>query len=186
MIQSLAVFCGSKNGNNNIFSEHAACFGQILADFNITLIYGGGGKGIMKIIADRVMQKGGTVIGVIPKILIDWEHQHKHITQLIVTDDMHSRKKAMYSMCDAAMALPGGLGTLDEFFEMLTWNQLAIHNKKIFLMNSGGFYNHLIQHISQLDKEGFMYEPAEKRIKFLNEPSEFSDYLLATGHKPKL
>ncbi len=89
-------------------------------------------------------------------------------------------------MCDAALVLPGGLGTLDELFEMLTWNQLAIHDKKIFIMNSGGFFNHLIQHISLLEKNDFVYEPAEKRIKYLNDPSEFANYLNESGQKLKL
>lgn len=176
-IQSLAVFCGSKNGNEAIYSTHAAELGKLLAKYHIKLIYGGGGKGIMKIIADHVMQNGGTVIGIIPKMLIEWEHQHNNITELIVTEDMHSRKKMIYDLCDAALMLPGGLGTLDEFFEMLTWNQLAIHNKKIFLLNSGGFFDHLIQHISQLEEKGFLYEPANKRIKFLNDPSEIITHL---------
>lgn len=177
MIQSLAVFCGSKSGHNPIYTKHAAQLGQILAKNNITLIYGGGGKGIMKTIADHVMENGGTVIGVIPKILIDWEHQHKNITKLIITDDMHSRKKTMYEMCDAALVLPGGLGTLDELFEMTTWNQLSIHDKKIFILNSSGFFDHLIQHITQLEKNGFLYESAEKRIKYLNNPTEFETFL---------
>lgn len=184
MIQSLAVFCGSKNGNNKIFSEHAAQLGELLPKYNITLIYGGGGNGIMKTLADHVMKKGGTVIGVIPKILMEWEHQHKSISKLIVTEDIHSRKKIMYSMCDAALALPGGFGTLDELFEMLTWNQLSIHDKKIFIMNSGGFFDHLAQHIASLEKNGFLYEPAEKRINYINAPSEFEVYL--NNQNPKL
>ncbi len=185
-IQSLAVFCGSKNGSDPIYSAHAAELGKLLAKYNIKLIYGGGGKGIMKIIADHAMENGGTVIGVIPKILIEWEHQHKNISQLIITDDMHSRKKTMYSMCDAALVLPGGLGTLDEMFEMLTWNQLSIHDKKIFIMNSGGFFDHLIRHIASLEENGFLYEPAEKRIKFLNDPSEFEAYVESEDQSPKL
>lgn len=169
-----------------MYSKHAAQLGQLLAKYNVRLIYGGGGKGIMKTIADHVMENGGTVIGVIPKILIDWEHQHKNITKLIVSEDMHSRKKTMYQMCDAALVLPGGLGTLDELFEMLTWNQLNIHNKKIFIMNSAGFFDHLIQHITQLEKNGFLYEPAEKRIKYLNDPLEFEVYLNSNGQNQKL
>ena len=186
MIQSLAVFCGSKNGNAAIYTEHAAQLGQLLAKHNITLIYGGGGKGIMKTIADHVMENGGTVIGVIPKILIDWEHQHKNISKLIITDDMHSRKKTLYKLCDAALVLPGGLGTLDELFEMLTWNQLSIHDKKIFIMNPGGFFDHLIRHIASLEENGFLYEPAGKRIKYFNDPSEFEIYLTEQDQNPKL
>lgn len=161
-IQSLAVFCGSKDGADPIYSDHAAQLGQLLAKYNITLIYGGGGKGIMKTLADNVMKNGGTVIGVIPKILIEWEHQHQAISKLIVTTDMHTRKKTMYGMCDAALVLPGGMGTLDEMFEMLTWNQLSIHDKNIFIMNSGGFFDHLLAHINHLEREGFLYEKAEK------------------------
>ena len=177
-IHSLAVFCGSKNGNDPIYTLHAAQIGELLAKNNITLIYGGGGKGIMKTLADHVMQGGGKVIGVIPKILIEWEHQHENITELIVTDDMHSRKKTIYSLCDAALVLPGGLGTLDELFEMLTWNQLSIHDKKIFILNSNGFFDHLIQHMRQLEKNGFMYEPLDKRLKFLTDPSELISQIL--------
>jgi hypothetical protein len=176
-IHSLAVFCGSKNGNDPVYTKHAAQLGELLAKNGITLIFGGGGVGLMKTLADHVMKGGGKVIGIIPKFLIEWEHQHENITQLIVTDDMHSRKKTIYSLCDAALVLPGGLGTLDELFEMLTWNQLSIHDKKIFILNSGGFFDHLIQHIRQLEKKGFMYEPVEKRITFLNDPSELTNHL---------
>ena len=129
-IHSLAVFCGSKNGDNPIYATHTAALGKLLALQKITLIYGGGGKGVMKLLADSVMDEGGTVVGVIPKNLLEREHEHRNISEMIVVDDMHSRKKILYSMCEAAMALPGGFGTLDELFEMLTWNQLSIHSKK--------------------------------------------------------
>ncbi|HYM94038.1 MAG TPA: TIGR00730 family Rossman fold protein [Chitinophagaceae bacterium] len=176
-IQSLAVFCGSKSGSNSVFTQHAGELGKLLAQHQITLVYGGGGKGIMKVIADNVMKDGGKVIGVIPKILIDWEYQHKNITQLIVTEDMHSRKKTIYSLCDAALVLPGGFGTLDELFEMLTWNQLSIHDKRIFILNSGGYYDHLIRHLQMLEENNFLYEPLESRVKLLNEPGQLVSYL---------
>ena len=176
-IHSLAVFCGSKNGDNPIYSTHTAALGKLLAMQKITLIYGGGGKGVMKLLADNVMEEGGTVVGVIPKTLLEREHEHKNISEMIVVDDMHTRKKIMYSMCDAAMALPGGFGTLDEFFEMLTWNQLSIHNKKIFLLNSGGFYDHLILHISKLQNEGFLYETAKERIIVLDDPQQLLEHI---------
>ena len=171
-INSLAVFCGSKNGNNPLYAQHAAELGIILAQNNITLIYGGGSKGIMGALADAMMERNGKVIGVIPKVLVAWEHQHQGITELIVVDDMHIRKKKMYELCDAALILPGGFGTLDEFFEMVTWNQLAIHDKLLFIMNSNGFYNFLIQHMQQLETNGFLYEPVEKRMRVLKEPAE--------------
>ena len=171
-INSLAVFCGSKNGNNPLYAQHAAELGRILAENNITLIYGGGSKGIMGALADAMMERNGKVIGVIPKVLVAWEHEHQGISELIVVDDMHIRKKKMYELCDAALILPGGFGTLDEFFEMVTWNQLAIHDKLLFIMNSNGFYNYLIQHLQLLEINGFLYEPVEKRMRFLSEPSE--------------
>jgi uncharacterized protein (TIGR00730 family) len=139
-INSLAVFCGSKNGNNPVYTEHAKELGKLLAKNNITLIYGGGGTGIMGAVADAMMESGGKVIGIITKKLVDWEHQHEGITDLSIVDDMHIRKQKMYDLCDAAVILPGGVGTLDEFFEMVTWNQLSIHDKKIYIINSGNFF----------------------------------------------
>ena len=90
---------------------------------------------------------------------------------------MHVRKKTMYDLCDAALVLPGGFGTLDEFFEMLTWNQLSIHDKQLFIMNTDGFYDHLIKHIYQLERNEFLYEPVDKRIKVINEPAELLPFL---------
>jgi len=176
-IQSLAVFCGSQNGKQAIYAQHAAALGKLLAEHSITVIFGGGSKGLMGTIADHCMHHGGKVVGIIPKMLVAWEKQHQHITELIVTDDMHIRKRTIYNMCDAAMILPGGFGTLDELFEILTWNQLAIHNKKILLLNSNGFYDHLIKHIQHLQDENFLYESAEKRITIINDPEEIVQYL---------
>ena len=121
-LSSLAVFCGSKPGNDPLFLAHAKELGRIMAERNIKLVYGGGGKGIMGAVADAVMEGKGNVTGIIPEILLEWEAQHKGITELHVVADMHVRKKMMYEMCDAAVILSGGYGTLDELFEMLTWN----------------------------------------------------------------
>lgn len=176
-ITSLTVFCGSKKGNNPVYSQHAAELGKMLAQNNITLVYGGGSKGIMGVLADAMMENGGSVTGVIPKILVEWEHQHEGITELLVAEDMHARKKKMYDLCDAALILPGGFGTMDELFEMVTWNQLSIHNKPIFILNSEGFYDHLITHIQQLQKNGFLHEPIDKRMKFFTAPEELLPYI---------
>ena len=177
-IQSLAVFCGSKNGTNRIYTEHAAELGKLLAENNIRLIYGGGSAGIMGTIADNVMLYGGKVTGIIPKILMEWEVQHKHITELIVSEDMHIRKKTLYDLCDAALILPGGFGTLDELFEIVTWNQLSIHDKPVFILNTDGFYNHLILHIQKMREEEFLYEKAERVIHIINNPAELINYIL--------
>jgi uncharacterized protein (TIGR00730 family) len=171
-IESVVVFCGSRTGQNPLFMRHAAELGKLIALLNLRLVYGGGNKGLMGAIANAVLANGGTVMGVIPKILTEWEHQHEGLTELFVVPDMHTRKKMMYEMCDAAIIMPGGFGTLDELFEMLTWNQLKIHDKKIYILNSEGFYNHLRLHLLQLKKEGFLYEDLEERIVFCETPVE--------------
>jgi len=176
-INSLAVFCGSKKGNNPVYTEHAKELGKLLAKNNITLIYGGGRTGMMGTVADAMMENGGKVIGIITKKLVDWEHQHKAITDLSIVDDMHIRKQRMYDLCDAAVILPGGVGTLDEFFEMVTWNQLSIHDKKIYVLNSENFFESLLKHIEQMEKQGFLYESVIERITILNEPGQLLQYI---------
>jgi len=171
-INSIAVFCGSKNGNNSIYAEHATELGKLLAEKNITLIYGGGSTGIMGAIANAMMANGGKVIGIITKKLVDWEHQHQGITDLSIVDDMHIRKQRMYDLCDAAVILPGGVGTLDEFFEMVTWNQLSIHDKKIYILNSGNYFEYLLKHLEQMEKQGFVYESILDRLTIINTPDE--------------
>lgn len=176
-IQSLAVFCGSKNGSNPLFAKQATELGKLMAENNITLVYGGGSAGIMGTIADSVMENGGKVTGIIPKLLLEWEVQHRGITELIICDDMHIRKRKLYSLCDAALILPGGFGTLDELFEIVTWNQLTIHDKHIYILNSGGFYDHLILHINRMKEEEFLYEEAIKRITVIDDPSALLQFL---------
>jgi uncharacterized protein (TIGR00730 family) len=168
----LAVFCGSQLGNKPEYEQHAKELGEFMGKNRITLIYGGGRKGLMGAIADAVMESGGEVMGIIPEVLIGWEHQHTGITDLQIVADMHSRKKIMYDMCDAAIILPGGHGTLDEMFEMLTWNTLNIHNKKVILLNSAGFYDHLIQHIKQMQESKFLYEDWQQRILVCETPQD--------------
>lgn len=176
-IKSLAVFCGSKSGDNPVYLQHAEQIGSMLAKNHITLVYGGGNRGIMGAVANSAMNNGGKVIGVIPKLLTDREHQHDNITELTITDDMHERKKKLYELCDAALILPGGFGTMDELFEVLTWNQLFIHNKLVFLLNSNGFYDHLISHIHHLETTGFLYEKLEENIIIISEPWELQSYI---------
>ncbi|MBS1510023.1 MAG: TIGR00730 family Rossman fold protein [Bacteroidetes bacterium] len=176
-IQSLAVFCGSKSGTNPLFVQHATALGYLLAAHNITLIYGGGNKGIMGAVANAVLEKNGKVTGIIPQLLTDLEHSHQGITELIVVDNMHTRKKMLYEKCDAAVILPGGFGTLDELFEMLTWNQLNIHNKKIFILNSAGFYDHLLAHAKKMQQENFLYDTIEERITIIDDPAAIIPFL---------
>ena len=171
-VERIAVFCGSKSGTSAVFVAQATELGTLLALRGKTLVYGGGSVGIMGAVADAVMQGGGQVIGVITELLLTWEQQHTGITDLRVVPDMHVRKKMMYELSDAAIILPGGNGTLDELFEMLTWNTLQIHDKKIVLLNSGGYSQHLIAHMQQMQAEGFLYENWKNRLIIANTPAE--------------
>lgn len=173
---SLAVFCGSKTGSNPVFGADAVVLGHWLAEHGIRLVYGGGSAGLMGIVADAVLEKGGRVTGIIPSLLLEWEVQHRALTELIIAEDMHQRKKELYSRCDAALVLPGGFGTLDELFEIITWNQLTIHDKPIFILNSAGFYDALLQHIERMKKEGFLYQEAIDKIQVIKTVEELEFY----------
>lgn len=177
MIKSLAVFCGSKSGSNPMFTEHAKQLGILLAEKKITLIYGGGNKGIMGAVSNAALANNGNVIGIIPEMLKNLEHHHEGISELIVVDDMHTRKKMLYEKCDAAIVLPGGFGTMDEFFEMLTWNQLSIHNKKIFVLNTDGYYNHLLIFAKTMQEAGFLYDNIDEKLLSIDSPVELARYL---------
>jgi uncharacterized protein (TIGR00730 family) len=176
-INSLAVFCGSKKGNDPIYAQHAEELGKLLAKNNITLIYGGGSTGVMGAIANAMMENSGKVIGIIPQALVDREHQHDGITELSIVDDMHVRKKRMYELSDAAIILPGGVGTMDEFFEMVTWNSLSIHDKEIYILNSGNFFDLLLKHIQVMETQGFLYESVKERITVLDDPQQLLEYI---------
>ncbi|WP_153796469.1 TIGR00730 family Rossman fold protein [Foetidibacter luteolus] len=178
MYKSLAVFCGSKSGNDPLYEEHAVFLGELMAKNNIQLVYGGGNKGLMGAVANAVLKHGGEVIGVIPEVLLQWESQHTGLTVLHTVADMHVRKKMMYELADAAIILPGGHGTLDEMFEMITWNNLSIHDKKIILLNTAGYYNSLMQHITNMYQQGFLYKDWREGIEVYNTPDAIFDALL--------
>ncbi|MBX2925868.1 MAG: TIGR00730 family Rossman fold protein [Chitinophagaceae bacterium] len=181
-IRSIAVFCGSKPGLHPLYMLEAAKLGAGIARGHMHIIYGGGNKGIMGAIANAALAENGTVTGVIPRLLIEWEQQHNGLTELIVTENMHQRKKLLYELCDAAVILPGGYGTLDELFEMLTWNQLNIHRKKIFILNTNGYYNYLNQHLEKMEEEGFLYTDVENRIVFCDTPQQLIEQLILPGY----
>jgi len=163
-IKALTVFCGSKSGAKPSFFTEATALGRLLAQENIILVYGGGNKGLMGAVANGCLAQGGKVIGIMPKLLLEWEAQHTGLTELIITEDMHERKKILYEKGEAVLVLPGGMGTLDELFEMLTWNNLKIHNKKIFILNIDGYYDALIHLLDNMDTNGFMYDNWKDRI----------------------
>ncbi|RPJ66947.1 MAG: TIGR00730 family Rossman fold protein [Alphaproteobacteria bacterium] len=158
-MKKLCVFCGSAEGNSPAYLEMAQNLGKMMAQNNVALVYGGASIGVMGAIADSVLANGGVVIGVIPKTLVDYEIAHKDLTELHVVEDMHQRKKMMYDRSDAFLSLPGGMGTLDEMFEILTWSQLGLHSKRCFIYNFMGFYDSLLAYLNHSHKEGFIKEP---------------------------
>ena len=179
-MHSLAVFCGSRNGSDPLYQTHAAKLGKLMVANSIRLVYGGGNKGLMGCVANAVMDGGGNAIGVIPKVLVEWEHQHNGLTELKVVEDMHIRKRMMYELCDAAIVLPGGFGSMDELFEMVTWNALKIHDKPLYLLNSGGFYDPLIAMMHHMYETEFLYDTVENKITILQQPEELLQYLPQT------
>ena len=176
-IKKLAIFCGSKKGTNPVYVEDARKLATIMAEKKVELIFGGGRNGLMGVVADTMMELGGIVRGVIPQVLLEWEHQHENISELLVVEDMHIRKRKMYELCDAAIILPGGFGTLDELFEIVTWNQLSIHDKKVFILDSGGFYQHLLAHLHYLSANGFSYGELKDQLTVLQKPEELAIHL---------
>jgi uncharacterized protein (TIGR00730 family) len=142
-MKRIAVFCGSSMGNDEIFKTITNVLGQALVKRNIELVYGGAKVGIMGAIADAVLNAGGKVTGVLPTFLLTKELAHEGLTELILVNTMHERKSKMNELCDGVLALPGGFGTLEELFEMLTWGQLGLHKKPIALLNINGFYDSL-------------------------------------------
>jgi uncharacterized protein (TIGR00730 family) len=153
-MKSITVFCGSSLGNEDIFAQQAFALGETLADQNITLVYGGAKIGLMGKVADGVLSKNGKVIGVLPKFLSGKEIMHEGLTELILCKTMHERKTKMNELCEGVIALPGGFGTLEELFEMLTWAQLGLHKKPIGLLNIRDFYTPLISMIqTMVDKQ---------------------------------
>ena len=156
MIRSIAVYCGASHGAAPVYADAAQALGRALAARGIQLVYGGGKVGLMGVIADEVLRCGGTVIGVIPRALMDKEVGHLGLTRLHVVRDMHERKALMAGQADAFIAMPGGLGTLEELFEMLTWSQLEIHAKPIGLLNANAYYDGLLEFVRHMSAEGFV------------------------------
>ena len=155
-MKKLCIFCGSAAGKNSKYLELGANIGAMLVKNNIGLVYGGASIGLMGAIANSVMKNGGHVTGVIPKALVDYEVAHKGLTELFITDNMHQRKQMMYDCSDAFLSLPGGMGTLDEMFEVLTWTQLKYHEKPSYILNFEGFYDSLLTYLRHSESEGFI------------------------------
>jgi len=166
-MKSVCVFCGSSMGKDAVYLKAASDLGYLLASSNISLIYGGANVGLMGEIANIIINNGGEVIGVIPKFLQEKEIAHQHLTKLHIVDTMHERKAKMAELADGFIAMPGGLGTLEEFFEILTWAQLGIHGKPCGILNTEGYYDKLMEFLDNSVAQKFI--KPEHRNMIINE-----------------
>lgn len=163
-MKRITVFCGSSSGTEDVYATQATLLGETLAKRNIELVYGGANVGLMGAVADAVLNHGGKAIGVLPNFLRSKEIAHKQLTELILVDTMHERKTKMNDLCDGVIALPGGFGTLDELFEMLTWGQLGLHKKPIAILNVDGYFDALIVFIQTMVKKGLLKEVNQQML----------------------
>ena len=160
-MKSICVYCGSNTGSKPVYAERAAALGERIAGAGLRLVYGGGNVGLMGTVANAVLAAGGEVTGVIPRQLADWEVAHRGLTSLEIVGSMHERKSRMFELSDAFVALPGGFGTMEEIFEMLTWRQLGIGSKPCAFLDVDGFYAPLIGMIDRMVEERFLH-PAQR------------------------
>jgi uncharacterized protein (TIGR00730 family) len=163
-MKKIVVFCGASSGLDPIYQEQAYLLGKTFAQEGIKLIYGGANVGLMKAVANGVMENGGQATGVFPRFLSELEVAHKGLTELIIVETMHERKLKMHELSDAVIALPGGFGTLEELFEMLTWGQLGLHQKPIGILNLNGFYNELLAMADKMVATGFLKDINRKML----------------------
>jgi uncharacterized protein (TIGR00730 family) len=177
MIKSVCVYCGSAPGAKPVYAEAAKAFGRALVEADMSLVYGGGRVGLMGLIADEVLAHGGRAVGVIPELLLNKEVGHTDLTELHVVPDMHERKKKMADLSDAFVAMPGGVGTFEELFEVYTWAQLGYHQKPVALLDVDGYYDPLLAMLRHTVEEGFMREAYLNILQVAREPDEMIEKL---------
>lgn len=178
-LRSICVFCGASPGATPIYQEAAEALGRHLAENGIQLVYGGGAVGLMGMVANAALAAGGEVIGIIPQSLKDAEVGHSGLTRLEVVDGMHARKARMAELSDAFIALPGGLGTLEELFEVWTWGQLGYHAKPLGLLEVNGFFDPLLTFLDHLVQERFVRQPHRDMLQRAASPADLVDALAA-------
>lgn len=176
-MRRVCVFCGSSAGTNPIYGDCARTLGELLAARKLGLVFGAGHVGLMGILADAVLRGGGEAIGVIPQALVDKELAHRGLTELRVVATMHERKALMADLADAFIALPGGFGTADELFEILTWSQLGMHRKPIGLINISGFFDPLLAWLDHTVREGFLRPKHRQLLLEAGRPEKLLDML---------
>jgi uncharacterized protein (TIGR00730 family) len=181
-MKSIVVFCGSAEGISPVYKDQAFELGRTIAAEGMRLVYGGAKVGIMGALADGALQNGGEVTGVLPFFLQTKEVAHEGVTEMIITENMHERKLKMHELSDAIITLPGGWGTMEEMFEMLTWAQLGLHEKPIGILNTNGYYDHLLALCKQMVLEGFLKEELLEMLIVSDAISELLSKM--HGYKP--
>jgi len=179
-MKSMCVFCGSKMGKNPLLQKGAIQFAGVLLEKNISLVYGGAQSGLMGLIANHVLRGGGRVIGVMPESLMSMEYAHQNLSEFHLVDSMSDRKIKMAELSDAFITLPGGIGTLDELFEVWTWKHIGIHNKPVGLLNTENFYDSLITHIERMTSEGFLSINTKESLIIEADPKILVEKLLGS------
>ncbi len=179
MSKKILVYCGSSKGHNPIYEQEAKRLVHAMKRYDCELIFGAGSVGIMGVLADEYLKIGGRCVGVIPSFMEPWEVKHLGIQECIVTESMHARKQYMANRADGVIALPGGFGTLDELFEMLTWKQLDLHQMPISILNTNGYYDHLLAQMQHMVDEGFLKLPNLEALQVEQDPDKLIDWIMA-------
>ena len=176
-MNAVCVYCGASPGRGTEYLHAATSLGNAIATRGLTLVFGGSGVGLMKALADAVLESGGRAVGVIPEALMQREIAHNSLTELRVVPDMHVRKATMMELADAFVALPGGIGTLEEIVEVMSWAQLSIHTKPFGLVNTSGYYDRFLSFLDHMVTEGLLSPATRALIQARNTPEEVLDML---------
>jgi uncharacterized protein (TIGR00730 family) len=183
-MNSICIFCGANFNGDPLLKQTVEQLAEVMVNQNITLVYGGGKVGMMGLLADAVLSRGGKAIGVIPQFLMDKEVGHTGLTELHIVENMHQRKQLMSDLCDGIIMLPGGFGTLEEFFEVLTWLQLGLHNKPIGVLNVNGFYDFLLKQMDVMVEQKFLKPTNRKLVLTSGDAIELVNLMESFDAKP--
>lgn len=176
-VQSLCVFCASSSNIDQKYKELSQQIGKVTAQNGLRLVYGGAQGGLMGMMADAALAQGGEVVGVMPDILVGQERAHKGLSFLHITTDMHERQQKMADLADMFLILPGGMGTLAEFFEIVTWKAIGLHQKPIFVLNAFGFWDHLLETLENCKEQGFLHHDPASLFTVFDDFTEFQSFL---------
>ena len=184
-MKSLCIFCGANFNGDPVLRDTVELLAETMVSQGITLVFGGGRVGVMGILADAVLQRGGKAIGVMPQFLINKEVAHTGLTELRIVENMHQRKQVMNDLCNGIIMLPGGFGTLEEFFEVLTWLQLGLHNNPVGILNVNGFYDLLLQQMDLMVEQQFLKPVNRSLVLSSADPIELISMMNSVDVKPE-